>query len=70
MIITINALRKRVKAHGKCYYRYIGRCVDGRYPDGSGCTLAIVDDCYRQETIHIDATDEQISRICGKGVYD
>lgn len=65
-MITLNALRKRAKAHGKSYYNYIGRCADWRYPDGSGYTLAIIDDCYRNETLHVDATDEQIERICGK----
>lgn len=65
-MITINALRKRVKAHGKRYYRYIRRCEDWRYMAGCGYTLAVVDDYYRNETVYIDATDEQIERICDK----
>ena len=65
-MITLNALRKRAKAHGWCYYYYIGRGSDWRYPDGSGHTLAYVVDCYRNEMLNVDATDEQIERICGK----
>lgn len=66
MIITINALRARVRRHGNENFRYIGRCVDGRYPDGSGYTLAIIDDCCLQETVHVDADDETVEKIVGK----
>lgn len=69
MIITLSALRSRVRRHGRDNYRYIGRCVDGRYPDGCGYTLAIIDDLTRQETIHVDVDNETVTRLCGPCVY-
>ena len=65
MIITTRALSARIRRNGKQNYRYIGRCTDGRYPDGSGYTLAIIDDCARQETVHVDADDATIEKLCG-----
>ena len=65
MIITPRELAARIDAHGKENYRYIGRCVDSRYPDGSGYDLAIINDCYNQETVHVDADDAMVSNLCG-----
>ena len=65
MTITTRALAARIRRNGKQNYRYVGRCTDGRYPDGSGYTLAIIDDCYNQETVHVDADDAAIEKLCG-----
>ncbi len=65
MIITTRALAARIRRNGKQNYRYIGRCTDSRYPDGSGYTLAVINDCHNQETIHVDADDAAIEKLCG-----
>ena len=65
MIITTRALAASIRRNGKRNYRYIGRCTDGRYPDGSGYPLAVIDDCHNQETIHVDGDDAAIEKLCG-----
>lgn len=65
MIITTRALAARIRRNGKQFYRYVGRCVDRFYPEGSGHTLAIINDFYNQENVHVDADDATIEKLCG-----
>ncbi len=71
MLITLRALRYRVKKFGRDNYRYSGRT---RSDDGLR-SYAIVDDLYNQEVLHIEDDDDVVEPLCGerlvdRGLYD